>query len=167
MRIESRGWEGLSCQKGYRAQTAPAAPSCARRPRAASSGVRSAYDDPRVIVPARRLLLRRRVGGYWRQLPARLAAPRRTAVDLNRPLVRRLGRALVRCAAGWRARPRALRHGSRSPPLRWRQRHPFPRPTPLPPWQRGCTCLRASWRPWTRPACPMSMRRRARHRPKG
>jgi len=42
----------------------PTAPSCARRPRAATFGVRRARDDPWVIVPAHRLLLRRLVGGF-------------------------------------------------------------------------------------------------------
>jgi len=42
--------------------TPPTAPSWARRPRAATTGVERARDDPRVIVPARRLLLRRPVG---------------------------------------------------------------------------------------------------------
>jgi len=39
-----------------------APPSWARRPRAATTGVERARDDTRVIVPARRLLLRRPVG---------------------------------------------------------------------------------------------------------
>jgi len=44
---------------------------------------------------------------------------------------------------------------------------PLPRPTFCPPRQRGCTCPRMrSWL-WSRPACPVSMRRRARHRPEG
>jgi len=38
----------------------PTAPSCARRQ---NSAVRSAHDDRLVIVPPRRLLLWRRVGG--------------------------------------------------------------------------------------------------------
>ena len=41
----------------------PTAPSWARRPRAATTGVERARDDPWVIVPACWLLLRRRVGG--------------------------------------------------------------------------------------------------------
>jgi len=52
-------------------------------------------------------------------------------------------------------------------PLRWRRRNPFPRPTLSPPRQRGCTCPRSRSRLWSRPACPVSMRRRARHRPEG
>ena len=40
----------------------PTAPSWARRPRAATTGVKRARDNPRVIVRARRLLLRRPVG---------------------------------------------------------------------------------------------------------
>jgi len=36
-----------------------------------------------------------------------------------------------------------------------------------PTWQRACTCPRACSRPWSRPACPVSMRRPARHRPEG
>jgi len=36
-----------------------------------------------------------------------------------------------------------------------------------PPRQRGCTCPRARSRLWSRPACPVSMRRRARHRLEG
>jgi len=90
------------------------APSCARRSHAATSGVRSAHNDARVIVPARRLLLRRRNGGCCRHLPVRFEAPRRTAVDATLPPVSRVGRparsAQVRCAAGRQPRPRALRH---------------------------------------------------------
>jgi len=52
-----------------------------------------------VIVPARRLLLRRQVGGFERHLAARLEAARRAVVDPIRPPVRHLGRAQVRCAA--------------------------------------------------------------------
>ena len=40
----------------------PTAPSRARRPRAATTGVQRARDDPWVIVAARRLLFRRPVG---------------------------------------------------------------------------------------------------------
>jgi len=61
----------------------------------------------------------------------------------------------------------ASRDAGGPPPLRWRRRHPFPRPTFSPPRQRGCTCPRARSRLWSRPACPVSMRRRARHRPEG
>ena len=42
--------------------TTPHHPSWSRRPRAATTGVRNARDDPRVIVPARRLLSRRPIG---------------------------------------------------------------------------------------------------------
>ena len=41
----------------------------------------------------------------------------------------------------------------------------FPAPRFPPPRQRGCTWPRARSRLWSRPACPVSMRRRARHRP--
>jgi len=61
----------------------------------------------------------------------------------------------------------AARRRRGPPPLQWRRRHPFPRPTPSLPWQRGCTCPRAHSWPESRPARPMSMRRRARHRPEG
>jgi len=55
--------QGSLSPDGPRARAPPTATSRARRPRAASSGVQRARDDPRSIVPARRLLLRRRVGG--------------------------------------------------------------------------------------------------------
>jgi len=175
--MELRGWEGLSCHKGHRARTAsallppPTAPSGARRPRAATSGVRRAHDDPRVITPARRLLLQQRVGGCWRPLVARLEAPHRAANRPIRPPMRRVGRparrAQVRCAAEWRPLLWASRDAGGPPPPRWRRRHPFPRPTFSPPRQRGCTCPRARSRLWSRPACSVSMRRRARHRPEG
>jgi len=54
------GW----CQRAPAPLPLPTAPSCARRPRAATFGFRRARDDPRVIVPARRLLLRRLVGDF-------------------------------------------------------------------------------------------------------
>jgi len=130
----------------------PKAPSCARWPRAATFGAWRAHDDPRVIVPARRLLLRRRVGGCWRHLAARLQAPRRTSITPTRPPMRRVGRPArceqVRCAAEWWPRPWASRDAGGPPPLRWRRRHPFPRSTPPPPRQRGCTCPRARSRLW-------------------
>jgi len=73
----------------------------------------------------------------------------------------------VRCAAEWRPLPSASRDAGEPPPLRCRRRHPFPRPTFPPPRQRSCTCPRARTRLWSRPACPVSMRRQARHRPEG
>jgi len=98
------------------------APSCARWPRAATFGAWRAHDDPRVIVPARRFLLRRRVGGCWRHQAVRLQAPRRAAINRTRPPVRRVGlparRAQVRCAAEWRPRPWARRDAGGPPPLR-------------------------------------------------
>jgi len=146
----------------------PTAPSCAQRRRAATSRVWRARDDPRVIVPARRLLSRRLVGGVWRHLAARLEAPRRAVVGPTRPPVRPIGRparrAQVRCAAEWRPLPWASRDAGGPPLLRWRRRHPFPRPTFPTPCQRGCTCPRARSRLCSRPACPVSMRRQARHR---
>jgi len=110
------------------------APSNARWPRAATSGAWRAHDHPRTILPARRLSLRRRVGGCWRHLAARLQAPHHAAISPTRPPVRRVGRparrAQVRGAAEWRPRPWAPRDAGGPPPLRWRRRHPFPRRPP-------------------------------------
>jgi len=149
----------------------PTAPSCEGRPRAVTSGVQRDHDDPRVIVPARRLLLQRRVGGCWNHLAARLEAPRRAAISPTRPPVRRVcrpsRRAQVRCAVEWRPLLWASRDAGGLPPLRWRRRHPFPPPTVSPRRQRGCACPRARLRLWSRSACPVSMRRPARHRPEG
>ena len=58
----------------------------------------------------------------------------------------------------------ASRDAGGPPPLRWRRRHPSPRSMDPPPRQRGCTCPRARSRLWSRPDCPVSTRRRARHR---
>jgi len=151
--MELRGWEGLSCHRGHRARTAPApqppptAPSCARRPRAATSGVQRAHDDPRVIAPARGFfLLRRLVGEIRSHLAARLEAPRRAAVGPTHPPVRRVGLparpAQVRCAVEWRSLPWASRDAGAAA-LRWRRRHPFPAPRPP---RHGNVAVRAPMR---------------------
>jgi len=142
-RIEFHGWEGLSFHRGHRVRTAPAppppftAPSYAWRPRGATSGARSTHDDSRVIVPAHRILLRRRISGCWRDATVRLEAPYSTAVDPTRPPVRRVGRqarrAQVCCAAERRPCPLALRHAGGPPPFRGQRRRPFPCPAAPPP----------------------------------
>jgi len=58
-----------------------------------------------------------------------------------------------------------LRHAGGPPPLRCQRRHPFPRSTPPPPRKRDSTCPHVCSRPRSRPACTVSMRRRARPRP--
>jgi len=149
----------------------PPPPRVARGDRAQQlPRARRARDDPRVIVPARRLLFRRIVGGFWRHLAARWKAARRAAIGPTRRPVRRVGRparrAQVRCAAKWQSLPWASGDAGGPPPLRWRRRrHPFLRPTLPPLRQRSCTSPSARSRLWSWPACPVSRRRRARHRP--
>jgi len=124
-------------------------------------------DDPAWAL----FLLRWLVGCFWRHLAARLEAPRRAAVGPNRPPVSRVGRparrAQVRCTAEWRPVPWTSRDACGPPPLRWPRQHLFPRPTFPLPRQRGCTCPRARSRVWSRPACPVLTRCRARHRSEG
>jgi len=81
--MELRCWEGLSSHRRHGARTAPAPlppptdQSGARKPRAETSGVLHAHEDPRMIASARQILLRRLLSGFWRRRVAPLEAPRR------------------------------------------------------------------------------------------